>query len=30
LFSKAIPDAAKQKKYDITLNANGGFVMVLE
>jgi alpha-glucosidase len=30
LFSKADLNAAKQKKYDITLNANGGFVMVLE
>jgi hypothetical protein len=30
LFSKAILNAVKQKKYDITLNANGGFVMVLE
>jgi NAD(P)H-flavin reductase len=30
LFSKAILNAAKQKKCDITLNANGGFVLVLE
>ena len=30
LFSKAVLNAAKQKKYDCTLNANGGFVMVLE
>lgn len=30
LFSKAILNAAKQKKCDITLNANSGFVMVLE
>lgn len=30
LFSKTMLDAAKQKKCDITLNANGGFVMVLE
>ncbi|WP_207515263.1 glycoside hydrolase family 97 protein [Longitalea luteola] len=30
LFSKAVLNAAKQKKCDITLNANGGFVMVLE
>jgi hypothetical protein len=30
LFSKAILNTAKQKKCDITLNANGGFVMVLE
>jgi alpha-glucosidase len=30
LFSKAVLNAAKQNKYDITLNANGGFVMVLE
>lgn len=30
LFSKAILNAAKQKKCDLTLNANSGFVMVLE
>jgi len=30
LFSKAVLDAAKQKSCDITMNANGGFVMVLE
>jgi hypothetical protein len=30
LFSKAILNTAKQKSCDITLNANGGFVMVLE
>ena len=30
LFSKAVLNAAKQKKCDITLSANGGFVMVLE
>jgi alpha-glucosidase len=30
LFSKAILNAAKLKKCDITLNANSGFVMVLE
>jgi alpha-glucosidase len=30
LFSKAILNAAKQKSCDITMNANGGFVMVLE
>lgn len=30
LFSKAILNAAGQKKCDVTLNANGGFVMVLE
>jgi alpha-glucosidase len=30
LFSKAMLNAAKQKKCDITLSANGGFVMVLE
>jgi alpha-glucosidase len=30
LFSKTIFDAAKQKKCDIMLNANSGFVMVLE
>lgn len=30
LFSKAILNGAKQKKCDITLNANSGFVMVLE
>lgn len=30
LFSKAILNAPKQKKCDITLNANSGFVMVLE
>ena len=30
LFSKAILNAAKQKKCDLTLKANGGFVMVLE
>jgi hypothetical protein len=30
LFSKAILNTARQKKCDITLNANGGFVMVLE
>lgn len=30
LFSKAILNAAKQKKCDITLNPNSGFVMVLE
>jgi alpha-glucosidase len=30
LFSKAILNAAKLKKWDITLNANSGFVMVLE
>jgi hypothetical protein len=30
LFSKAILNAAKQKKCDITLKANSGFVMVLE
>jgi hypothetical protein len=30
LFSKAIIDAARQKKCDLTLKANGGFVMVLE
>jgi alpha-glucosidase len=30
LFSKAMLNAAKQKKCDITLNPNSGFVMVLE
>ena len=30
LFSKAILNTAKQKSFDITMNANGGFVMVLE
>ncbi len=30
LFSKASLSTVKQKKYDITLNANSGFVMVLE
>jgi hypothetical protein len=30
LFSKAILNAAKQKRCDITLHANSGFVMVLE
>ncbi|HEX6426092.1 MAG TPA: glycoside hydrolase family 97 catalytic domain-containing protein [Niastella sp.] len=30
LFSKAMLNAAKQKKCDITLHANSGFVMVLE
>lgn len=30
LFSKTRLNAAKQKKCDITLNANSGFVMVLE
>lgn len=30
LFSKAMLNAAKQTKYDITLNAKSGFVMVLE
>lgn len=30
LFSKTVLDAKKQKKCELTLNANGGFVMVLE
>lgn len=30
LFSKTILNTAKQKKSDLTLNANGGFVIVLE
>lgn len=30
LFSKTVLNTAKQKKVDLTLNANSGFVMVLE
>lgn len=30
LFSMSMPGASRQKKYDITLHANSGFVMVLE
>ncbi|AXY74079.1 glycoside hydrolase family 97 protein [Paraflavitalea soli] len=30
LFSKSVLTAAKQKKYEVALPANGGFVMVLE
>jgi enterochelin esterase-like enzyme len=30
LFSKTVLNTARQKKCDITLNGNGGFVMVLE
>ncbi|SEN42476.1 Glycosyl-hydrolase 97 C-terminal, oligomerisation [Chitinophaga rupis] len=30
LFSKTVLNTAKQKKLDLTLNANSGFVMVLE
>jgi hypothetical protein len=30
LFSKTVLNTTTQKKTDITLNGNGGFVMVLE
>jgi len=30
LFSKTVLNTAKQKKLDLTLNANSGFVLMLE
>ena len=30
LFSKTVLNTTRQKKYDIVMNANGGFIIVLE